>query len=77
MTRSPTNDQAIAINPKDFNAFNSRGKAWAAKGDRSQAIADFTQAIQLAVILFAQIRSESRVIILQINSVHQAQSEKD
>jgi tetratricopeptide (TPR) repeat protein len=46
-------DQAIAINPKDFNAFNSRGKAWVAKGDRgaamadSNAIANFTQAIRL------------------------------
>jgi tetratricopeptide (TPR) repeat protein len=47
-------DQAIAINPKDFNSFNSRGKAYVAKGDRrnnpiadSNAIADYTQAIQL------------------------------
>jgi tetratricopeptide (TPR) repeat protein len=46
-------DQAIAINPKDFNSFNSRGKAYVAKGDRGStnadfnAIADFTQAIQL------------------------------
>jgi tetratricopeptide (TPR) repeat protein len=39
-------DQAIAINPKDFNAFNSRGKAYVAKGDSNRAIADFTQAIQ-------------------------------
>ncbi len=39
-------DQAIAINPKDFNAFNSRGKAYVAKGDSSRAIMDFTQAIQ-------------------------------
>jgi tetratricopeptide (TPR) repeat protein len=46
-------DQAIAINPKDFNAFNSRGKAWVRKGDRNdpmadfKAIADFTRAIEL------------------------------
>jgi tetratricopeptide (TPR) repeat protein len=46
-------DQAIAINTKDFNSFNSRGKAYVAKGDRNSvnadfnAIADFTQAIQL------------------------------
>jgi tetratricopeptide (TPR) repeat protein len=46
-------DQGIAINPKDFNSFNSRGKAYVAKGDRGNpiadfnAIADFTQAIQL------------------------------
>jgi tetratricopeptide (TPR) repeat protein len=40
-------DGLIAINPKDFNSFNSRGKAYAAKGDRDHAIADFTQAIQL------------------------------
>ena len=46
MTRSGDYDQAIAINPKDFNAFNSRGKAWVAKGDSNRAIADFTQAIQ-------------------------------
>ncbi len=46
MTRSRDYDQAIAINPKDFNAFNSRGKAWVAKGDSNRAIADFTQAIQ-------------------------------
>ena len=39
-------DRAIAINPKDFNAFNSRGKAFVVKGDRYRAIADFTQAIQ-------------------------------
>jgi tetratricopeptide (TPR) repeat protein len=39
-------DQAIAINPKDFNPFNSRGKAWVAKGDSNRAITDFTQAIQ-------------------------------
>jgi tetratricopeptide (TPR) repeat protein len=39
-------DRAIAINPKDFNAFNSRGKAWVAKGDSNRAITDFTQAIQ-------------------------------
>jgi tetratricopeptide (TPR) repeat protein len=39
-------DRAIAINPKDFNSFNSRGKAYVAKGDSSRAIADFTQAIQ-------------------------------
>jgi tetratricopeptide (TPR) repeat protein len=39
-------DQAIAINPKDFNAFNSRGQAYVATGDSNQAIADFTQAIQ-------------------------------
>ena len=39
-------DQAIAINPKDFNAFNSRGKAYVAKGDSNRAITDFTQAIQ-------------------------------
>jgi len=38
-------DQAIAINPKDFNSFNSRGKAYVAKADSSRAIADFTQAI--------------------------------
>ena len=46
MTRSADYDQAIAINPKDFNAFNSRGKAHVAKGDSNRAIADFTQAIQ-------------------------------
>ena len=46
MTRSRDYDQAIAINPKDFNAFNSRGKAYVAKGDSNHAIADFTQAIQ-------------------------------
>ena len=40
-------DQAIAINPKDFNSFNSRGKAWVAKGDSTRAITDFTQAIHL------------------------------
>ena len=28
MTRSGTMSQAIAINPKDFNGFNSRGKAF-------------------------------------------------
>jgi len=39
-------DQAIAINPKDFNAFNSRGKAYVAKGDSNRAVTDFTQAIQ-------------------------------
>jgi tetratricopeptide (TPR) repeat protein len=39
-------DEAIAINPKDFNSFNSRGKAYVAKGDRNHAIADYTQAIQ-------------------------------
>ena len=43
----------IAINPKDFKSFNSRGKAYVAKGDRNSAnadfnaIADFSQAIQL------------------------------
>lgn len=38
--------QAVSCrNPKDFNAFNSRGKAYVAKGDRNRAIADFTQAI--------------------------------
>jgi tetratricopeptide (TPR) repeat protein len=41
-------DQAITINPKDFNAFNSRGKAWVAKGDSNRAVTDFTQAIQFA-----------------------------
>ena len=46
LTRSADYDQAIAINPKDFNSFNSRGKAYAAKGDDNRAIADFTQAIQ-------------------------------
>jgi len=39
-------DQAIAINPKDFNSFNSRGKAYVAKGDSNRAITDFTQAIE-------------------------------
>src|SRR6267378_6830779 len=34
------------INPKDFNAFNFRGKAYVAKGDSNQSITDFTQAIQ-------------------------------
>jgi tetratricopeptide (TPR) repeat protein len=47
--------RSAGLNPKDFNAFNSRGKAYVAKGDRSRdsahahfnAIADFTRAIQL------------------------------
>jgi hypothetical protein len=39
--------RAIAINPKDFNAFNSCGKAVVAKGGQQPGGADFTQAIQL------------------------------
>jgi tetratricopeptide (TPR) repeat protein len=41
-------DQAIEINPKDFNAFNSRGKAFVAKRESLRAIADFTQAIEVS-----------------------------
>ncbi len=40
-------DQAIALNPKDFNAFNSRGQAFVVKRERDRAITDYTQAIEL------------------------------
>jgi tetratricopeptide (TPR) repeat protein len=32
------------VNPKDFNAFNSRGKAYEVPGRRAEAIADFRKA---------------------------------
>ena len=37
---------AIAINPKDAEAYNNRGHAYAQKGNLSQALDDFTSAIQ-------------------------------
>ena len=40
-------DKAIAINPKDSSAFDSRGNAYFAKGKYDLAILDFTKAIEI------------------------------
>ena len=40
-------DQAIKLDPKYANAFNSRGVAYQAKGDNDRAIMDYDQAIRL------------------------------
>ncbi|MDR2700912.1 MAG: CHAT domain-containing protein [Spirochaetaceae bacterium] len=39
--------QAIALEPKDYYAYNNRGLAYVAKGELDRAIADYTQAIAL------------------------------
>jgi tetratricopeptide (TPR) repeat protein len=40
-------DQAIELNPKDFNAFNNRGPAYAKLKQFEKAIQDYNQAIEL------------------------------
>ena len=39
--------EAIRLNPKDAEAYYSRGGAYGEKGDYDKAIADFTEAIRL------------------------------
>jgi len=43
----PRSEGAIKLEPKYAVAYNDRGVAYAAKGDRDHAIADYTEAIRL------------------------------